>query len=263
MSKQKCPEEKAGSPAWMATYGDLVTLLMCFFVLLFAFSNIDAQKFQAVMQSFQGSSGILSGGKALSEAPFVFDAMPEDQTSSMQVIDEKKPDSEIQKEKELQMELKELKEQIEEFVHEENMEYDIDVVQDSSSVIIRLKDNAVFDSGSAKIKAGSMKVLDFIVEVISADNLKYSEVIVEGHTDNFPINTSEFPTNWELASSRATNVLRYFVEIKGLDPFRISSAGYGEFRPIATNATDAGRAMNRRVDIIIKSGINRDRDDKE
>ncbi len=86
--KKKCPEAKGGAPEWMATYGDLVTLLMCFFVLLFAFSNIDAQKFTAVMQSFQGSAGILSGGKSFSEADLVFDGMPEDQTSNMQVINQ-------------------------------------------------------------------------------------------------------------------------------------------------------------------------------
>lgn len=247
MARKKCPEPKAGLPEWMATYGDMVTLLMCFFVLLFAFSNIDSQKFHAVMNSFQGSAGILSGGKSLSEAPFVFDAMPEEQTSNMETIEDYKPFNE-------KKELDELREKLEEYIEEQNLNANIDVVQTDTSIVLRFKDNALFEPLSADIKEDSVSILIFLADILSAKDLNHSEVIVEGHTDNLPTNTAKYETNWELSVIRATNVLRFFVELQGLDPFRMSAAGYGETRPIATNTTEEGRALNRRVDIIIKTG---------
>jgi len=237
MAKDKCPECKAGAPEWMATYGDLVTLLMCFFVLLFAFSSIDAQKFQAVMQSFQGSAGILSGGKSLSEAPLVFDGMPESQTSSQQVIEQNK--------------LENLKEQVEEFLEKNQMGGQVDVELEDRGLVIRFKDNVLFDSGSATIKEGAKPILVFMSQVLTAPDLINEEIRIEGHTDNVPNISALYPTNWELSTARATNVVKYFVEESGFIPSRLSAAGYSEYHPIATNDTAEGRSANRRVDIVI------------
>lgn len=243
MARKKCPESKKGAPEWMATYGDMVTLLMCFFVLLFAFSSIDAQKFEAVMESFQGSAGVLSGGKSLSEAPFVFDAMPESKTSKEQVIEMKK--------------LEDLKEKVEEYLEKNDMEAQVDLELESRGLVIRFKDNVLFSPGSAVINEESYAILDFLAGLMLSEELISEEIRVEGHTDNVPINTPTHPSNWELSTNRATNVVRYFVEESGMAPIRISAAGYSEYRPIASNETIDGRAANRRVDIVV---INKEAD---
>ena len=237
MAKKKCPECKKGAPEWMNTYGDMVTLLMCFFVLLFAFSSIDAQKFTAVMESFQGSAGVLSGGKSLSEAPFVFDAMPEDQTSSEQVVEMNK--------------LEEIMEQVKDYLVQNDMEAQVELQLEQQGLVIRFKDNVLFDPGRAVIKSDSYPILNFLGELLSTEDLINEEIRVEGHTDNVPINTALYPSNWELSTHRATNVVRYFIENAGFSPLRLSAAGYSEYHPIATNDTPEGRSANRRVDIVV------------
>lgn len=234
---KKQQECKKGAPEWMNTYGDMVTLLMCFFVLLFAFSSIDAQKFEAVMKSFQGSAGVLSGGKSLSEAPMVFDAMPENQTSNNEVIE--------------QNQLENLKEKLEEYLSENDMESEVTLELESKGLIIRFKDNVLFDPGRATIKPESTAIIDFLGDLLLSEELVNEEIRVEGHTDNVPNISALYPTNWELSTGRATNVVKYFVEEIGMTPMRISAAGYSEYRPIDTNDTAAGRAANRRVDIVV------------
>ncbi len=239
--KDKCPECPAGLPEWMATYGDLVTLLMCFFVLLFAFSEIDAQKFEAVMESFQGSAGILSGGVTISQDQLVFEATPEVSSSETVPVTE---------------DIQQLKEQIEEYLEQneqENIEQDIIVEIDSRGLIIRFPDKALFDSGRADLKRESIDTLDFLGGLLNSEEFNMMAIRVEGHTDNVPINTFRFPSNWELSTTRATNVLRYFINSAELSPMRLAASGYGEYYPIEDNATREGRSKNRRVDIVILS----------
>lgn len=237
MAKDKCPECKAGAPEWMATYGDLVTLLMCFFVLLFAFSNIDAQKFQAVMRSFQGSAGILSGGTSLSEAPYVFDGMPEDNTSAQDTVQMDK--------------LEAVKEEVEKYIEENNMQQSVQIELEDRGLVIRFKDNVLFDPGSAMIKSQSFGILQFLSDLLTTEELINEEIRVEGHTDNVPNISTQYPSNWELSTARATNVVRYFIEESGFAASRLSAAGYSEYHPIDTNDTSEGRSANRRVDIVV------------
>lgn len=242
----KKPEEcKAGAPEWMVTYGDLVTLLMCFFVLLFAFSEIDAQKFEAVMQSFQGSAGVLEGGKALSEDPLVFDASPETDTTPEATNDEQ-----LDIIKEL---LAAAKGEIEAEFEGMEFEEDVEILIAGEKIIIRLKNNVLFDSASADIKEGSIEILLTIGEVLQGELFTGSSIKIEGHTDDRPINTIRFPSNWELSAGRATSVLNYFVNELDFDQKRLSIAGHAEFKPIDTNETVEGRANNRRVEITIES----------
>lgn len=237
MSRAKKPEESsAGLPAWLATYGDLVTLLMCFFVLLFAFSSIDAQKFEAVMQSFQGSAGILSGGKSLSDGPMVFNGMPESQVSESPQETEK-----------LQM----LKEQVEKYLQQNNLQANVLVELDARGLLLRFKENVLFDSGKAVLKPGAVKILSFLGDILNKPEFAERYVRVEGHTDNIPIRTAIFPSNWELSTGRAASVIRFYIENTQLKPARFSASGYGEYYPVANNTTTEGRALNRRVDIVI------------
>lgn len=237
MSRAKKPEDPPpGLPAWLATYGDLVTLLMCFFVLLFAFSSIDAQKFEAVMVSFQGSAGVLSGGKSLSESPLVFNGMPESQTSESP--------EELEK-------LQQLKEQVEKYLEQNNLQANVLVELDARGLLLRFKENVLFDSGKSDLKPDAFKILSFLGDILNKAEFAERYIRVEGHTDNIPIRTSRFPSNWELSAGRASSVIRFYIENSKLKPDRFTASGYGEYYPVANNDTIEGRALNRRVDIVI------------
>ena len=125
----------------------------------------------------------------------------------------------------------------------------VSVKMEEGGLVITLSDNILFDSGKAEIKREAFPVLDKVVRTIKRD-VPDNNIGIRGHTDNVPITHSNWASNWELATARATNVLHY-MESKGIDPDRMSATGYGEHRPIASNATEAGRARNRRVEIVI------------
>ncbi len=243
MADKKCPECEAGAPAWMTTYGDMVTLLMAFFVMLFAFSNIDAQKFEQVMQSFQGSAGVLSGGLSVQDQNLIFEALPE---SSETVVDQSTVTQ-------VEEQLKELKKKIEEYIENNELDTEISIEFDTRGLIIRFKDNALFDSGKAELKKSSEQVLNFLGDLLKSEEFISRAIRVEGHTDNVPIRTSRYPSNWELSTARSTNVVRFFIAKAKISPSRLSASGYSEYYPIADNTTSEGRAKNRRVDIVILS----------
>ena len=238
---KKCPECKAGAPEYMLTYGDLVTLLMCFFVLLFAFSSVDSQKFESLMVSFQGSAGILPGGTSMSEAKLMFDGMPEKNTSSAATV---------------QLDAMErLKEEVQKELDKNDVAKDISLEIETRGLIIRFPDNVLFDPGSADIKSGSLQALTAIGRVLDKKEYQASQIRIEGHTDNVPMNSFRFPSNWELSTTRATNVIKYMIANIGINPDRMSASGYGEYQPIASNSDSTGRSKNRRVDIVVLSTI--------
>lgn len=238
---KKCPECKAGAPEYMLTYGDLVTLLMCFFVLLFAFSSVDSQKFESLMVSFQGSAGILPGGTSMTEARLQFDGMPEKNVSSSMSV---QLDS-----------MERLKEEVQKQLDKNDVSKDVSLEIEARGLIIRFPDNVLFDPGSADIKSNSLKALSAIGKVLDKKEYETSQIRIEGHTDNVPMNSFRFPSNWELSTTRATNVIKYMIANIGLNPDRLSASGYGEYQPIASNADSAGRSKNRRVDIVVLSTI--------
>ena len=229
MNRIRKEREGSDSGAWLLTYSDLVTLLLCFFVLLFSFSEIDAQKFRSIMSSFQGGTGVLDGGTAL------------EQDENLE------PENGL-----LEEDLEKLKGLLEEYVESIGLADEILLTVEERGLVIRFMDNVLFDSGKADLKPDSMEILDSISEILNMDEFKERLIKVEGHTDTDPIlYTSEFPTNWELSSTRSSNVLRYLVEKRGIEGNRISLSGYSYYRPIAPNDTPENKAKNRRVDIVI------------
>lgn len=213
------------SASWMTTYSDLVTLLLCFFVLLFAFSNLDVKKFQGIMAYFQGSRGVLDGSNVIEI-----------------------PDLRDQEE----IDLEELKSALEEYASSSNLEEEITVSIDERGLIIRFMDRVLFDPGKAELKPEAKEILDTVAEILQRDEFKDKAIKVEGHADTTPVSPKDgFPTNWELSTARATNVLRYLVEQRGIEGERISASGYSYYRPIAPNDTKENKAKNRRVDIVI------------
>lgn len=228
MARRKTEETKQGAPEWMATYGDLVTLLLCFFVLLFSFSTIDNNKFKAIIQSMQGSLGVLDSGVVVQMDPLI-NTFPGDTNAEEE-------------------EFKKINEQVSDFIRENDLEKSVTLVLDERGLLIRLLDATLFDSGKAEIKNEAKYIIENISDVIKESG---KSIRIEGHTDNVPINTGKYPSNWELSTARAVNVLKYLIELKNIEPWRLSAVGYGEYHPIDTNDTADGRQKNRRVDILI------------
>lgn len=225
--ERKQAESSGGSPEWMTTYSDLVTLLLCFFVLLFSFSAVDAEKFRGIMASFQGGSGVLDGSTSI-DIP-----INEDQ-------------------EELAVELQRLLEDLEEYTETLSLEERIIIQPEERGIVIRFMDSILFDSGSADIKIESLDILKSVAEILNKEEFRDKHIKVEGHTDSDPIiRSAKYPTNWELSSARATNVLRYLIESENIEGNRVSSSGYSYYRAIAPNDTDENKAKNRRVDIVI------------
>ena len=124
----------------------------------------------------------------------------------------------------------------------------VKLVKDERGLIVRMNDSILFDEGSAIIKKNASNTLNEIINVLSTVDNK---ILVEGHTDSTPINTKTYPSNWELSTTRATNIIGYIIRTGKIPPQRLSAAGYGEYMPIADNTSSGGRLLNRRVDIII------------
>lgn len=126
----------------------------------------------------------------------------------------------------------------------ENIKY----LQDGRGLVLRLNNSILFDAGSADIKKDAIVTIDEIIDTIAKiDN----NIIVEGHTDSTPIKNKKYPSNWELSTARATNIIAYMIKSKKIEPKRLSAVGYGEYMPVADNTSNEGRLLNRRVDIII------------
>lgn len=215
----------------MTTYGDLITQILIFFVLLFSFSNVDRDKFTAAMLSLQGSLGIIDGGMTLQEG----DLMEQGEIGEIMIS--------VQEQREFEL----LHERVEEIISEDDLN-GIQVNLDERGLVIRFVEGVLFDSGKADIKNEARAILDKIAPLLIDT---HRHIRIEGHTDNLPINTREFPSNWELSTARAVNVVKSFIEKHNFSPYILSAAGYGEYRPIAPNDSDKNRALNRRVDIII------------
>ena len=225
MRRRRRREEGTGDN-WMTTYSDMVTLLLCFFVLLYTFSNLDVQRFRSVLASFQGSSGVLNGSESI---------IPHDVNVEREEGD-----------------LESLKDILEAYAIGEELDTEITITLEERGLIIRFMDRILFDPGKADIKPESLEILDSIAEILSREEFRDRLIKIEGHADTTPVSPADgFPTNWELSAIRATNVLRYFVEEKDIEGSRISSSGYSYYRPIAPNDTRENKAKNRRVDIVI------------
>lgn len=228
---RKRPEEepKAGAPEWMATYGDMMTLLLCFFVLLFSFATLDVQKFRAIAQSMNGSLGVLDSGMTVSMEPLI-NSFPSDS-----------PSEETE-------EFSKLYEEMSEYIEQNDLQKSIVLILNERGLLVRFMDNVLFDSGKADLTPKAREIIDKVAEIIRQND---KNVRVEGHTDNIPINTFRFPSNWELSTTRAVNVVKYLIEECGIEAKRLSASGYADQHPIDNNETTEGRQNNRRVDMVI------------
>lgn len=264
MANRKEEEPPKGAPAWQSTFADLMNLLLCFFVLLFAMSTVDAQKFELVAASFSQSFSIFSaGGASIGEGLLISNGVSQlSQLDNYMTTMGKAAESEEQKEmdKELEEQIsemeaqmleknEELSEMVEESIEEQGLDGDVDIDFTSQYVQLTLNGALLFDSGKAELKPEATQLLDKIGVILR----RYADSVieVEGHTDNVPIHTAAFGSNNELSSARALSVFEYLVENTELDPSMIKHSGRGEYVPVADNSTPEGRAKNRRVEIKI------------
>lgn len=230
---KKREEKEANHERWLLTYSDLITLLMIFFVIMYASSNVSVSKYKAVSDSFKIA---LSGGGGSLVGPV--------DSVNANGSNERNDNKEVSEENKLMN----LKENVDNYLQSAGMSTGISTSIEERGLVISLKDSIIFDSGKAEIKNDYKKKL---VDLGSILNKMDSYIRVEGHTDNVPINNNKFNSNWQLSVIRATNVTELLIEEAHIAPKRLSSIGYGEFRPVADNNTEQGRAQNRRVDIVL------------
>ena len=246
MSKSKranIEEEQEGIPEWMLTYSDMVTLLLTFFIMLFSMASVDQQKFDQVASSFKQSFFNLGGGDLLTrEKGSELISITESNVNTENMTEE-------QIKKAMEEQLDEVGKEIAEAVESYGLTEFIGMVEDEEKLIIRFDSLILFDSGSADVKESGKESLLKIGQLLSELE---NDIEIHGHTDNLPINTYLYPSNWELSTRRATNVGKFLIDKCELDPARLTATGSGEYKPIADNATSEGRQKNRRMDIVIK-----------
>lgn len=250
--KRKLPEDEIEAGSWLTTYSDLVTLLLTFFVLLFSMASIDNKRFEEVAQSLRSAFMSISNGEIFynndgKDLVSIFDEnMPEDllednitnnNKGDLGDADEMKKDA-----------VSEFREQVEQLISEMELDEYVQIIDEKTSLTLRIDSVILFDLGKADIKESGKETIRKVAKLMKEIN---TEITVQGHTDNLPIHTSLFPTNWELSTKRATNVVLFLVNECSLDPRKLTATGNGEFRPIAPNDTEENRQKNRRIDIVI------------
>lgn len=280
MARRRQEDPPAGSPAWMATFSDLMNLLLCFFVLLFSMSTVDEEKYNQLLASISSAFSILDGGaSSIGDGVLVSNGVSQlnelDQyinstgnTADSTVDSEDYNDFEhgdaltdAEKFEQMLEEIEQhnltaneqLAEMIEEAVTEAGLAEKIDVSFNSQYVELSLKGALLFDSGKAELKDSCMPVMERVAVIL--ERYAGSTIEIEGHTDTVPISSAKFANNNELSSARALSVFDYLVESTNLDPADIKHSGRGEYVPIADNSTEEGRAKNRRVEIRIYNPI--------
>ena len=265
MAKKKPEEPPKGSPAWMATFSDLMNLLLCFFVMLFSMSTVDAQKFEQLAASFNQTFSIFSAGATaigdgiligmgvsqLNELDDYINStgknpegemMPEDLKEADEIVDEAKL-----------KESKQMAERIEETLQEKNLDKEIDIEFTAQYVQLTLNGAIIFDSGKVDIKEEALPLMNQLGIILQ--RFGQGVIEIEGHTDNVPMSGSKYSNNDELSSGRALSVFYYLEQNTTLDAGLIKHSGRGEYQPIADNSTEEGRARNRRVEIKIYNSL--------
>lgn len=230
-ARRRAPK-KDNNERWLLTYCDLITLLLAFFILMYAMSTADVQKFARLAASMQKAFnvGVLQG------------------QTDFTIVDQGGPTMTTIAQALAQEDFEFISEEMMNFAREEGLGDRIEVTMRREGIAISLSDRALFASGRAELGTQSKRTLSKVGEIL---NRIPNEVRVEGHTDDVPTNNPEYPTNWELSTARSLAVVRYFIDEAMIPPARLSVAGYSEYRPVAENSSPENRAKNRRCDILI------------
>jgi chemotaxis protein MotB len=217
------------SPAggWEIIFSGFILILLCFFIMLSSFSTMEAAKITQFVKSFVSAVSVLPGGLKFDQGTAVVPGSPD-------MVDNKSELAQVF------TELTSLSARL-------DLKDDLELSYSPSGLVMQLTDHTLFEVGVATISQRALPMLEKVGAIIAKTS---TDVRIQGHTDSLPIRTAQFPSNWELSTARAVNVLRHFVETHGIPAERMSAVGFGEFQPIAPNANPDHRAKNRRVEII-------------
>lgn len=229
MAKKHKHEEHENHERWLVSYADFITLLFAFFVVMYSVSSTNEGKLRAAADSIsQAFNPIVS----MSASPVKIDPHITQETPAVIT-----PDFKV---------YQQIKDALAEAAGD--LGDRIQVIIEKRGIIIRVADTVAFDTGKADIRPEALEILGKVGDIVANMN---NPIRVEGHTDNIPIKTAHYPSNWELSTDRASSIVRYFIDRNKMEPYRLSAAGYAEHKPLAGNDTPEGRAKNRRVDIVI------------
>jgi len=251
---------------WLVTYSDLMTLCLTFFVLLYSFSTLDNRKWMNVITSIQGSLGVLDGaGPSINEgfpgngtgfngssstnssAGQAGSAAGQAGTSAGQAAGQVERVDEFLKYQQEMKKLEGLQGRLGDYLQDKGLSNSISVDVEERGLVLRFQDSILFEKGKGDLLPQSTIILREIAGILDSTE---NGIRIEGHTDNLPIHTERYPSNWELSTSRATNVLRFLIQ-EGLAADKLSAVGYGEYHPLVQNTNEENRRKNRRVDIVI------------
>jgi chemotaxis protein MotB len=217
---------------WLVSYADFMTLLFAFFVVLYSSSQVDKTKMAKLSSAITAGFQKLGVGSGPGAAVVVIPGT----TSVLSSPGRPQDTAEV------------IRHKLEADLADELKRHTVSLRETPEGLVLSLCELGFFDSGSATLRANSMDTFDRIGAVLASVG---SNLRIEGHTDNVPIHTAQFQSNWELSTARATEIIRLFLTREGIGPERLSAAGYAEYHPVADNSSDEGRRLNRRVDIVI------------
>lgn len=225
--------------SWLLPYADLLTLLLALFIVLFASSTVDAGKLEQLSavfnEVFDGGHGIMDSN-APTPVPIPKEAANDGDEENLYLEDQKS--------------LEEIQDRVDEYIALHEFENQFETIMTDEGLLVTIRDSILFTPGKADIKPEYLPMADELADLLVFDPARH--IVVTGHTDNVPINSAEFGSNWELSVMRAVNFLKIVVQNENIDPLLFSAKGYGEYQPIETNKTAEGRSKNRRVEILIQ-----------
>lgn len=264
--KFEAPEE--GGPSWMDTYGDMVTLLLTFFVLLFSFSTIDAEKWEEIVNSLSGMKVVAvaeldpnapENSRDYGHGKFVITSPSATPAATPTATPEATPENTDMTNVEIKERFDELYDKIKNHIETNDLGYILNVeYTDENTILLRMSDQAFFDSGSASIDKAARAALREVCGIIEDYTDLIMMIHIEGHTDNVPIHSAKYGDNWDLSYDRANTVRQFIVKTTDLNPSLLAVTAYGEYHPVAGNDTEEGKAKNRRVDFVIESKLKED-----
>lgn len=227
--KHEEEEEHQNHERWLLSYADFITLLMIFFIIMYAMSTLDQKKYEKLTTALNQAMG---DGTAIAD------------TGSNMGGETGNGLSEDAK-------LKKVKEKLDKYLKENNLSASVSTTIEKRGLVLSFKDSLFFDSGKAEIRPEQIDKLITISKIINQSIISDSYIRIEGHTDSVPMHNEIFKSNWDLSVMRASNVAQILIDKAGINPERLSATGYGEYRPKVDNSTVEGKSTNRRVDIII------------
>ena len=243
--KKKSRHEEHMSESWLLPYSDLLTLLLALFIVLFAMSSVDSSKFDKISRAFnmafEGGTGVFQNPSPIPEERLT--GIKGEEGTDKEKEKEKNP-ADMEKEK-----LSDIQEKMNAYIAENELDEKLNTSLTDGGLLLTIRDNVLFDSGVAEVRKRDESVAREIASLLVMEPPR--NIMISGHTDNVPIRNVEFESNWELSVMRAINFMKLLLENDKLDPSLFSANGFGEYKPVVSNETEAGKARNRRVEILI------------